>query len=366
MSEDLVNSFKIVYYSTKGGTDYTLEKYEEEILEKLLANHRIELPTEVEANLPQLCTEYHVACNEYTSSTEKDRFIFTDLIIESNTQQTLPARLHQFNNIHIKKDGALEIQENSSQWCILWATGKIIIEGHIVARKQKRTSEEVKGFTPDKKTISHQFLNEAQGGSGGAGGTSRGGSTNVNGGQGAYGTGMYGGGGGSAGGAIVMGPQSRGGSPGKTATDWKGALPADIGGLPTSKGGDGGRLSTFPNGGLLLMYCQEFECTGSIYLAGEHGVDGQNGGNGNDVLAPRGGHAGSGGGGGAPGGEGGRFVLISDKITPANPNIRLNGGFGGRGGRAGTPANGAQPGTAGENGQSGYRDFYSIDQWNAQ
>ncbi|HLF53269.1 hypothetical protein [Flavobacterium sp.] len=351
-----------LYYLNDQKKDQILEKHEETILEKLLEEYHKNKIKDFEELFPLIANSFNIACIDHQRKNQS-YFNLPDLVVEPFSTVTLPARLHQYNNIHIKKNGTLKIQENSSQWCILWVSGTVICDGNIDGRNHKIGPRVVKGITPDGKSIEHEFVNQATGGSGGSGGTSRGGSTNVNGGTGAYGTNLFGGGGGSAGGAKIQGPSSGGGSIGQSATDWRGAPPAAIGGRPESKGGDGGILGLYSNGGLLFIYCNKFVCDGGIYLYGNDGQAGTIGYSG-DEDSPRGRFGGSGGGGGSPGGEGGRFVLVTDE-SPANFRLDVKGGIGGKRGHIGTNPNGAQPGIKGNDGQAGFQDNYTLDQWHA-
>lgn len=290
--------------------------------------------------------------------------IETDLIVEPNLLLTLPARLNQYRNIHVKPGAILAVQENSSQWCIIWASGEVLLEGSILVKRHRAGARSVQTTTPDGKSVTFQYNNQALGGTGGRGGASRGGSTIMQGGNGALGTVEYGGGGGSCGGAIIQGPSSRGGSAGNNATDWRGAPPATVGGPPDSSGGAGARLDAYGNGGLLLIYCNSFAGNGAIVASGDGGRSGAAGASGSDASSPRGGYGGSGGGGGAPGGQGGRIIIVAAEATDSVRYL-VDGGRGGGGGAVGRYPNGAQPGTAGDSGEAGVVDFYTKQQWAA-
>ena len=286
--------------------------------------------------------------------------ILPDLIIESGEQKTISPRvLHQYENILIKEGGTLFIERNSSQWCVMIAKQSIIIDGELYYRNFKKSTNPIVYKFPDGKIIEHQYNNQSLGGTGGNGGYSRGGSTIKEGGNGALGTSDYGGGGGSCGGAIIQGPQSRGGSRGNNAVDWRGAPPAAEGGFGKT-GGNGAKLLN-QNGGLLFLSADKFGGNGKITLNGNHGESGLKGTDGSEP-GPRGEHGAGGGGGGAPGGEGGRCIIVYKELL-SEPIIHVKGGFGGLGGGVGRNPNNATSGSRGEDGESGYYDYIHFDQW---
>lgn len=360
-TEKVKLEFKKLYFLNEELDLHTLEEYQDKLLEELVGSHDIKSMIEFQELYPYLSTTYGIKCLEYQRKIQP-LFQFPDLTVKSGKVEKLSPRVHYYNNIHVEQGGYIQIPENSSQWCILWVTGNVIIDGFVFGIKQKIGPRIIKGYTPDGKLIEHEYLNQAMGGDGGYGGTSRGGSINVQGGAGANGSNSFGGGGGSAGGAIIQGPSSTGGSGGINAIDWRGAQPASIGGQTGGKGGDGGKLGTFTNGGLLFIYCNKFSCSGYIHLYGEHGQDGGEGYPGSEG-GPRGQFGGSGGGGGSPGGEGGKFILVANE-KPDQFYLNLNGGIGGKRGNIGKYPNGAQPGSKGEDGQSNAPDFYTVAQWN--
>jgi hypothetical protein len=285
----------------------------------------------------------------------------TNLIVQPGEEKVLTARLHQFSDIHLMKGGRVVIAPQSARWSIWWVEGEVLIEGAVIGLNFSTSATAITDSTPDGKTISHQFLNAAEGGTGGAGGTSGipGGHTSQ-GGLGARGTAKYGGGGGSPGGIHIQGSSTHIGGPGQTAIDWRGAPPAANGGYDY-RGGDGGKSPRHPNGALLVIRTKgNFRSVGEFNFSAQRGEDGQAGSAGYD--SNRGWIASGGGGGGAPGGDGGRLVIIAAAFDNRG-QFKADAGIGGRGGAGGSPAHGATAGTKGENGDQGFLDEIPIDQW---
>lgn len=282
------------------------------------------------------------------------------LVIKSGETKTLSARTYQFESVKIENGGNLIIRSNSSRWCIIWVSGDVEINGEIKGTNFRRNQIAISDITPDGKKIEHKFSNVALGGSGGNGGVaSQLGAGSRSGGTGASGTSEYGGGGGSGGGIHIQGHATRLGANGNNASDFRGAIAPD-GGYGNS-GGNGSRLSTYPNGALLLIYSEKtISGNGIISLKGVNGGNGASGGRG--ANSNRGKRGAGGGGGGSPGGDGGRLVLIAEKFQE-DLTIALDGGNGGSGGPAGNPANYATGGSKGEDGETGIVDFYTLDQW---
>jgi hypothetical protein len=259
------------------------------------------------------------------------------------------------------KGARVVIAPQSARWSIWWAEGDVVIEGAVLGFHFSRSVTPIIDSTPDGKTISHQFYNAAEGGHGGAGGTSAiYGKGTTQGGLGARGTATYGGGGGSPGGVHIQGPSSYVGGPGQTALDWRGAPPAANGGYAHA-GGNGGRSIRHPNGALLMIRTNGlFRSLGEFNFSGQNGEDGRAGSAGAD--SNRGYHGGGGGGGGAPGGDGGRLVIIAADFDNRG-TFKADPGIGGRGGSSGSPSHGATGGAKGDDGDQGFIDEIPINQW---
>src|SRR5690606_7721115 len=233
-----------------------------------------------------------------------------DLIVKSGETLTLNNRTYQYNNVIIERNATLIITEQSTRWFILWASGDVKIEGKIIANNFRVGPRTVNDKTPDGKTISHTFNNDTEGGAGGNGGKAVGGTPGSrSGGRGANGNTKAGGGGGSGGGIFIAGASTRLGGNGRDATDWRGAPLAELG--FDNQGGDGGRLNSHSNGGLVFIYCGGtfIGQGGQLDIKGSKGEKGKDGGRG--TTSNRGYCGGGGGGGGAPGGEGGHVIIVS-------------------------------------------------------
>src|SRR5690606_4395714 len=94
------------------------------------------------------------------------------------------------------------------------------------------------------------------------------------------------------------------------------------------QGGDGGRLSSHCNGGLVFIYCGGtfIGQGGQIDIKGSQGENGKDGGRG--TTSNRGYRGGGGGGGGAPGGEGGHLIIVAKNLQ-SECTVNANGGKGG-------------------------------------
>lgn len=282
-----------------------------------------------------------------------------ELVVEAGKEKVLAARTHQFSRIHVKPGGRVVITPRSSRWSIWWVTGEVVIEGTVIGRDFARSPNPITDVTPDGKSLTHKFESTAEGGTGGSGGAASRGETRA-GGSGARGTIDFGGGGGSPGGIHILGPQTRLGSEGLSASDWRGAEPAPDGGYDR-RGGDGARIARHPNGALLLIYATgKFSGDGVFDFAGQDGLEGSSGSSG--TTSNRGQVGGGGGGGGAPGGDGGRLLVVAADIQN-NTRFDALGGRGGPGGPAGPPTYGATAGRSGENGNAGYMDEIPLDEW---
>ncbi len=269
---------------------------------------------------------------------------YPELIIPSNTRKVLPAQTHIFSKIIIEPGAVLEIEENSSNWCILFSKGDVTLNGQIVFKNFASGLGGVTAISPSGRTLSHEHKERNRGGAGGNGGLTQGPSPTP--GKGSPGTSAYGGGGGSGCGYIKQGNQK---FPGNDANEETGgARPTGRGG----KGGDGVRRGN-TNGGLLLIYSSgNFDGSGGLVdLSGSNGNPGSGGGLGDGDYNRSGS---GGGGGGEPGGEGGCFILEVKGNSNNYPEVRVNGGLGGQPGKAGNSISfSGQDGKAGEKGLSG-------------
>lgn len=299
-----------------------------------------------------------ISLDSYKHKSTEDRDI-PDLVVEPGEIKTLSARTYNYSNIIIKQGGILQIQPGSNKWTILWVENNVTINGKIVARKFIFGSRTVSDKTPDGKQIDHTYMNAALGGTGGNGGNSRFAGHGRQGGIGADGTNQYGGGGGSGAGIIEAGSRTRIGGNGNDAIGWRGG-PMGQAGL--SPGGNGGKLPSKCNGGLIfIMAKNSFDGNGGeVDLGGEDGVDGES----INKCQTRGYNEGpSGGGGGSPGGEGGHLLIVSSNFV-SYPQVNVLGGRGGSGGDVKCATlEGATNGSEGEYGETGLVDFMTMDQW---
>jgi hypothetical protein len=300
----------------------------------------------------------------------------SDLVIKVGETDTIEASVHKYRNITI--NGSLVITESKpNSWCVLWASGRVQINGVITARRFLNGPRTASLNLPDGRVVSHSYRNEMIGGDGGNGGTSKiiqgiGKFKNATyktdsatGGAGGLGGMNFGGGGGSGGGIHILGSSTRIGSNGAPGIDWIGGEQPDGG--YGNNGGNGGVLRESSNGGLVVIYAAKGieGCKGIIDLRGENGMRGFAGGDGS--ISQRGMRGAGGGGGGSPGGEGGKIILIVDEPYECLPKIMIEGGLGGEPGNPGRSYGQvdkpATKGKRGENGLSGQIEIYTLKQW---
>jgi hypothetical protein len=278
------------------------------------------------------------------------------LVITNGQVVTLPARTHLFSRIDIQAGGTLLIEEHSTQWCILYCSGNVTINGTIVFEKFLAEAGPYVASAPDGISLSHTFRMSSHGGRGGDGGPSTINRQFANGGDGADGGTEYGGGGGSGGGWQQRPPAVFRGNNGN----------ADRGGnsvsLQDGAGGNGARRGRWSNGGLLYIYCGgDFNGAGGrINLKGSDGAQAANGEQ--CHFTPVTGsityYAGcGGGGGGAPGGDGGICQIRVRGNIITYPTVNITGGLGGEGGNGGV--HNGRKGERGQTGLAGLVDYHN-------
>jgi hypothetical protein len=294
------------------------------------------------------------------------------LVVEFGQSIDLSPGVYIYSSIEIKSGARLNCKLSSTPgWLVLYSLGDVSVQGSINANGIVPSG--VSTYTilvPNGEQVSHTYSHTQLGGRGGRGGSSActlsgGGSVFQPGGGGANGSIMTGGGGGAGGGLrswnncqgqVIKGNDANGIYGGTT-----------IGGYVGTKGGDGARLFSDLNGGLIYIFCGgNFDgYNGQINAYGFRGRQGDAGGS--NIYSPtiQGGCGGAGGGGGSPGAEGG-VVMIRTKTFSLFPSVNVSGGPGGAGGQGGSgfanlPSIPSSYGEAGQPGETGGEGIININ-----
>lgn len=275
-----------------------------------------------------------------------------NLIIEPNQTLTIPPRLYQYNNIHIKEKGVFKVTDNGSKWLVI-KVKELICDGTIEYLNFKRSMGSVSYIMNNGELLEHTYA-EALGGTGGNGS----GNNYKQGGLGFRPNDHIGGGGGS--GAYYTGNPGVN-LAGINATDFRGAP------SPSNSrvcfGGNGGR-QTFGHGGLICIVADKaiFGPTAKIVLRGSDGANGTDGGGGSCYGGGIVYYWGAGGGGGGTSGGNGGVLIVKCRNVINTPQVDVNPGRGGNGGNGGSSGSGGchfagQKGNKGDDGEQGYVDW---------
>lgn len=311
-------------------SDISIRKIAELLVIAILIGHQSSTNAG-QAMVTKPCSAYVVASNGPIGSS---------LVLPENVSCNLSARTYQYDRISVGQNAKIKVNPRQTQWLILYAHGDVTLNGTIEYQTLVAPGGPITATAPDGRLLEYEHPRTAIGGAGGSGG--QGCSAGIPG-EGAQGTSQYGGGGGGGSYAWV----GKFTHDGDDANEFRG-------GQKWIQGGNGGRASRTPYGGLLYLRGESIVAGGGAAIllngsAGENGGNGQKGKRWCDKFGQKGP---SGGGGGAPGADGG-YALIAAKKLVGGINVETSPGMGGTGGSANRPA---QAGFPGDTGESGYWD----------